>query len=89
MELSNEDKVTSLLSNKEILKKQDITYVSNVNDMNSFREYDLSLYIKTHKEDLKVNIFLLSDIARILFFVPVVFFFIIKVINYTFEHIII
>ncbi len=49
MELSNEDKVTSLLSNKEILKKQDITYVSNVNDMNSFREYDLSLYIKTHK----------------------------------------
>lgn len=49
MELSNEDKVTSLLSDKEILKKQDFSYVSDVNGMNSVREYDLSLYIRTHK----------------------------------------
>lgn len=51
MELSNEDKVTSLLSDKEILKKQDFSYVSDVNGMNSVREYDLSLYIKTHKPE--------------------------------------
>lgn len=50
MGLSNEDIVTNILTEREILKKQDAPYsVVNGKYSSSPVEYDLSLYIKTRK----------------------------------------
>ena len=48
MELSNEEKVTSILINKEILKRKGSPYENEYCTSNPI-EYDLSLFIKTRK----------------------------------------
>ena len=50
MGLSNEDIVTNILTEREILKKEDAPYgVVNGKYSSGPIEYDLSLFIKTHK----------------------------------------
>ena len=51
MDLSNEDAVTNILSNREILKRQDAPEVFEGKQYSTNPNYDLTLYMKTAKPE--------------------------------------
>ena len=58
MSLSNEDVVTNILTEREILKKQDAPVgIESAKYSSNPVEYDLSLYIKTRKNKPEVGRF--------------------------------